>query len=273
MPLTKKVIIAKKRLRGRTRNIKTGQLEKVLNVSESDFVSSEHSDFVFSENESFSSESDDNFVDNLQQTINNLGELELIWLKKRKKSSKNKLAISRDIKFRKYGPSGVYTKAAQGVKPITQYFPIKKNEESTDSENKDKPETSDTDSDVNAIDLDVNDDEKYILNNKKKQTAYDYLQYWAIHKYFVYLDMHKLGKIQASECIAKEVYNKGFYQARNIQKWAKFWLENGSLYKSMQGCHQKTKSLIDDEDVINSSFVFIRQNGGKTTPKEYFFHK
>ncbi|CAI2177896.1 5486_t:CDS:10, partial [Funneliformis geosporum] len=180
-----------------------------LNISESDFVSSEHSDFVFSENESFTSESDDNFVDNLQQTINNLRKLELIWLKKRKKSSKNKVVISRATKFRKYGPSGVYTKVAQGVKLITQYFPIKKNEESTDSENKGKPETSDTDSDVNAIDLDVNDDEKYILSNKKKQTAYDYLQYWA-----------------------------------------KFWLKNGSLYKSMQGCHQKTKQFSKEYGIM-----------------------
>ena len=37
----------------------------------------------------------------------------------------------------------------------------------------------------------------------------------------------------------------------------------------MQGCHQKTKSLIDDEDVINCSLEFIRQNGGKTIPLEY----
>ena len=57
---------------------------------------------------------------------------------------------------------------------------------------------------------------EYILSNKKKQTACNYLQYWVIHKYFVYLDVHKLGKIQASERIAKEVYNKGSYQARNI---------------------------------------------------------
>ncbi|CAI2165330.1 7220_t:CDS:1, partial [Funneliformis geosporum] len=48
---------SEKKLQERIRNIKTGQLEKVLNVSESDFI--------FSENESFSSESNDNFVDNL----------------------------------------------------------------------------------------------------------------------------------------------------------------------------------------------------------------
>ncbi|CAI2174594.1 14738_t:CDS:2, partial [Funneliformis geosporum] len=159
-------------------------IEKFLNISESDFVSSEHSDFVFSENESFTSESDDNFVDNLQQTINNLRKLELIWLKKRKKSSKNKVVISRATKFRKYGPSGVYTKVAQGVKLITQYFPIKKNEESTDSENKGKPETSDTDSDVNAIDLDVNDDERCSQGNEHYNLLID--QFEDIEKVFIF---------------------------------------------------------------------------------------
>ncbi len=78
MPLTKKIKIAKKRLQGYIQNIKIKQLEKVLNVSKLGFIFSEYSDFVFFKNESFSSDSDDNFVDNLQQTINNLGKLELI---------------------------------------------------------------------------------------------------------------------------------------------------------------------------------------------------
>ncbi|PKC52717.1 hypothetical protein RhiirA1_480854, partial [Rhizophagus irregularis] len=38
---------------------------------------------------------------------------------------------------------------------------------------------------------------------------------------------------------------------------------------SLQGCHQKIKSFIDDEDVIEKSLSFIRENRGKTTPKEY----
>jgi len=308
MPLTKKVKSARKRLQRRIRNVNTGRLEKALNASESDFDNSEHSDVFFSENESYSSDSDDNFEDNLQQTINNLGKLELVWLKKQKKKIRNRLIISKATKFRKYGPSGTYTKAAKGTKSITQYFPITKNEESTDSENKDKMETSDTNSDIDAISLDENtddnvnvndminnldtDDDFYfneddnndynvknnieelkklecILSNKKKQTAHDYLQYWAIHKYFVYLEKYKLGKIQASERAAEEVYDKGSYQARIIRKWAKFWLENRTLYKSMQGCHQKTKSFIDDEDIINKSLIFIRQNNGKITPKDY----
>ena len=54
-----------------------------------------------------------------------------------------------------------------------------------------------------------------------------------------------------------------------IRKWVDFWLENGILCKRIQGCHQKTKSFIDDKDVINSSLIFIQQNSGKTIPKNY----
>ena len=82
MPLKKKVKTARKKLQGLARNIKTGQFEKALNVFELDFS---QSDSDFSENEDFSSDSDDNFENNLLQTINNLGKLELVWLKKRKK--------------------------------------------------------------------------------------------------------------------------------------------------------------------------------------------
>jgi len=46
-------------------------------------------------------------------------------------------------------------------------------------------------------------------------------------------------------------------------------IENGTIPESLQGCHQKTKSFIDDEDVINNSLTFIRQNNGKITPKKY----
>ena len=128
-------------------------------------------------------------------------------------------------------------------------------------EGDDNNDFSSDENDNNDLNI-INNIEKFkkfecILSNKEKQTAYDYLQYWAIHKYFVHLDKHKLGKIQASERTAEEVYNKGSYQARNIRKYAKFWLKNGILYKSMQGCHQKMMSFIDDENVINNSLAFI----------------
>ena len=74
---------------------------------------------------------------------------------------------------------------------------------------------------------------------------------------------------EAASVAAREVFNKGPYCAKGIRKWAKSWVENGVLPVSMQGCHQKTKSFIDDEDVIEESLEFICKNGEKITPKLY----
>jgi len=99
--------------------------------------------------------------------------------------------------------------------------------------------------------------------------AYDYLQYRALYLFFKYWKQDNLTQIKASLQSAKEVYNKGRYKAMQIRKWAHYWIENNSLPKSMQGCHQKTKSFIDDEDVIEQSLLFIRENGNKITPKVF----
>ena len=69
--------------------------------------------------------------------------------------------------------------------------------------------------------------------------------------------------------IAKKIYNEGPWKARIIRKWAKGWIENGSLLINLQGCHQKIKSFIDDEDIIRKSLKFIHTNKGKITPKLY----
>ena len=54
-----------------------------------------------------------------------------------------------------------------------------------------------------------------------------------------------------------------------IRKLGNYWIKNGSLPISTHGCHQKTKSFIDDEDIINCSLTYIRANGGKTAPQDY----
>ncbi|RIA84686.1 hypothetical protein C1645_698453 [Glomus cerebriforme] len=78
-----------------------------------------------------------------------------------------------------------------------------------------------------------------------------------------------LNKEQASLHSTKVVYDKGSYKAKQIRIWAKSWLEYGILSKSLQGYLQKIKSIIDDEDVIEQSLLFIHEKGGKATPKEY----
>ncbi|RGB23939.1 hypothetical protein C1646_773791 [Rhizophagus diaphanus] len=111
--------------------------------------------------------------------------------------------------------------------------------------------------------------ENILSTNKKKINAYEYLKYRALHLFFKYYKQNNITQIDASLQSAKEIYNKGVYKARQIRNWAKNWIQFGVLPRSLQEYHQKIKSFIDDEDVIEKSLSFICENGGKTTPKEY----
>ncbi|CAJ0640665.1 679_t:CDS:2, partial [Entrophospora sp. SA101] len=78
-----------------------------------------------------------------------------------------------------------------------------------------------------------------------------------------------MTSIDASMKAASDIYEKGVYKSRVIRKCSSYWLNHGTLPKSLQGCHQKTKSFIDDEDVIEQSLNFVRKNGNKVTPCKY----
>ncbi|RIA94996.1 hypothetical protein C1645_734360 [Glomus cerebriforme] len=80
--------------------------------------------------------------------------------------------------------------------------------------------------------------EEILSGNLKKMMAYDYLHYRTVYMFFKKWKYDNLNKEQASLHSTKEY-------------------------------HQKIKSIIDDEDVIEQSLLFIREKGGKTTPKEY----
>ena len=105
--------------------------------------------------------------------------------------------------------------------------------------------------------------------NKKKISVYDYLRHRSIYEFFINWKEKGMTRKNAAFNAAKKVYDKGLYRARIINKWAKSWIENGVLPVSLQGCHQKIKSFIDDEDVIEKSLEFIRESEGKITPKLY----
>ena len=108
-----------------------------------------------------------------------------------------------------------------------------------------------------------------LKQNKKKISAYEYLRYHSVYVLLINWKEKNMTCKEAASVTAREVFNKGLYCAKIIKKWAKSWVENGVLPVSMQGCHQKTKSFIDDEDVIEESLEFIRKNEGKITPKLY----
>ncbi len=280
---------------------------------------------------------DDEFIN---KRINKLNNFTLVWSNTNdihKKTRKPYIRNSKATKYRKYSPSGDFTKAAKLTQPITNFFQIKniddelenienynemfednendngmentetgdenddgmrniesgdesddKNDDETedendnemdDNDNNDDDEINDSDDEINANDMEKNEDnsfdsklinlEKILSGNLKKISAYDYLRYRAIHVFFKGWKFNNLNQKQASLYSAKIIYEKGSYKAYQIRKWARYWIEYNILPKSLQGCHQKIKSIIDDEDAIEQSLLFIHENKGKITPKKY----
>jgi hypothetical protein len=321
MPRKKKnAKAAKIRLKLRIRNLNTGQL--AINKDGDEYIpSSDYSE----------DSSDDEYID---ERIKNLSNSFLIWSSNaHSKLKKAYTGNSRATKFKKYGPSGKFTKAAKLSQPITNFF--HKNQEKygelgngnddelgdgrndddeledredddennegddeledredddennegddeledredDDENNESDDELEDSEDDDELCELENNNFnskliklEEILSGNLKKMMAYDYLRYRAVHMFFKEWKHNNLSKEQASLHSAKIVYSKGSYKAKQIRIWAKCWIEHGILPKSLQGCHQKIKSIIDDEDVIERSLLFIREKGGKVTPKQY----
>src|SRR5688572_22800271 len=92
---------------------------------------------------------------------------------------------------------------------------------------------------------------------------------YVIELYIYYKKNYGMTSIDASMKAASNIYEKGVYKSRVIRKCSSYWLNHGTLPKSLQGCHQKTKSFIDDEDMIEQSLNFVRTNGNKVTPCKY----
>jgi len=301
---------AKIRINKQVRDLDTGQFE----------FNDDKFEFTFSEDSS-----DDDYIAERFEKLN------LVWFDSADNNvKKTYTGNSRATYFRKYGPSGAFTKAAKLSQPINNFFNKKDNKEDDiiedeeynmmgdnrddeeynlmgddeDDEENSMMEDDDEDDDDEENDMieddeeddmmedneiaNENEDEMNLLENEfdisniklleienilsgnlKKISAYDYLRYKALHLFFKGWQNENLTKTDASLQSAKIVYNKGSYKAQQIRNWAKYWVENGSLPKSLQGCHQKIKSLIDDEDIIEQSLSYIRKNKGKITPNKY----
>lgn len=85
-----------------------------------------------------------------------------------------------------------------------------------------------------------------------------WIQYLAVLKYMEKrLDgfSKEESSEQAKECIPSEWVKS----ARCIRNWGDFYIINGKLMESKKGKHQKTKSLINDEDVHKKCLDWLRK--------------
>lgn len=107
--------------------------------------------------------------------------------------------------------------------------------------------------------------------NAKNQTAsrnvrqFDSLRLLATLRFLRMLKRDSRSRIQSSELVAEVVFGKSgaSYRARTIRDWADFYLLNLELPLLRQGKYQKTKSLIDDEDVKSACLSFLRSIPGE----------
>ncbi|CAG8660818.1 13953_t:CDS:2 [Funneliformis caledonium] len=121
---------AKEWVKYQTHNTNSGKFVSVFNklLDNSNEEYSENSDDKYSESSEgeYSDSSDEEFY--IKKTLQ-LGEITFFWLGQTKENKKRKasyLGIFNVTYYRKYGPSGSFTKAAKGSSLITQYYVKKK---------------------------------------------------------------------------------------------------------------------------------------------------
>ena len=95
------------------------------------------------------------------------------------------------------------------------------------------------------------------------------LQYIAVSKY-IENRISGAGKIQSSKSAANCLPDSCSRSAKCVLAWAKFFIETGTLPDSRQGKHQKTKSMMSDEDVEYKCIQWLRTcKKNERTPKKF----
>jgi hypothetical protein len=94
----------------------------------------------------------------------------------------------------------------------------------------------------------------------KSFSLFDFLRTLAVVRYLRLIKDDPKNKVHSSEEVAAIVFGKngGSYRARTIRDWANNFCEYGKLPQLNQGKYQKTKALIDDEDVRIACIRFLR---------------
>ena len=140
---------------------------KLLDNSNEEYSESSDDKYLESSEGEYSDSSDEKFY---IKKILQLGKITFFWSEQTKENKKRKasyLETSNAIYYRKYGPSGSFTKAAKGSFLITQYF-VKKNEmENTETKSNYTETESNSDINDNEEDEDKEDEEDEDKEDKK----------------------------------------------------------------------------------------------------------
>ncbi|CEG47291.1 uncharacterized protein PHALS_03946 [Plasmopara halstedii] len=105
---------------------------------------------------------------------------------------------------------------------------------------------------------------------------FDYIRSIAVHRYLLLLKQTMSSKMESSLSVVSSMMpsNNGAndHRARKLREWAKFYIENQALPASHQGCHVKTKSLVNNEDVQNHCLTWLRSQTPDSISGRTFSH-
>ena len=146
---------------------------------------------------------------------------------------------------------------------ITDFFKIQSSTDCQSSVPADTEEISEAisiDDGLNILQtftaLTVNRAQERTMSNLSK---YDFLRYLALEQYFTLLKS-PMRMVKASEIVSARLYpNKGQNNhSRTIRRWAEYFLTHKKFPVHQQGCHIKTRSLINDEDIARECRLWLR---------------
>ncbi|KAF0442639.1 dde family endonuclease, partial [Gigaspora margarita] len=205
-------------------------------------------------------------------------ELNLEWkndsqFEKTKQGPYMKRKTPKSTYYDKYGPNGIFTKAAVGTKKITSFFTSSQLSDQNDLEEIEIFDDSDSKPDSYALMINkkANDLKKELEQNHSKLTVKEYNYKRAIFEYLILLSKNNgHRKIKASLDIARKVFIDGnIWKARKIRYLTEYWLLNDKLPLSKHGKHQKTIRIINDEDIGEKCHIWIRSQNFKVTPATF----
>lgn len=111
---------------------------------------------------------------------------------------------------------------------------------------------------LESLHLDSNNCRKQA--SSKPSSSFDRLRLLAVLRFLRMLKKDPRSRVCSSERVAEVVFGKegASYRSRTIRDWGDHYLKHFDLPLLSQGKYQKTKSLIDDEDVRAKCLSFLR---------------
>ena len=188
---------------------------------------------------------------------------------------------SRATKYRRLARANERQAVASKCRSIHEYFGTSQSSNIDSSDNNQLPQRPLTQSEMIDRAIDNLEKQTHIgqsraFERKSSLSKYDYIRSIAVHRYLLLLKQKMSSKMESSLSVVSSMMpsknGANDHSARKLREWAKFYVENHVLPASHQGCHIKTKSLVNDEDIQNHCLTWLRSQTPDSISGRTFSH-